>query len=57
MLEARQFPFTRIGVVDQGSHAVEVQGQFTLTLDELRSAWEATLPTMFGAEDGASTEG
>ena len=56
MCEARQLPCVRIGVVDQGSDSVEVQGQFSLTLDELRSAWEATLPTMFGIEDSYGGE-
>lgn len=52
MCEARQMPFTRIGVVDQGSDSVEVQGQFSITLDELRSTWESTLPTLFGVAEG-----
>ena len=37
-----------IGVVDQGSDAVEVQGQFSVPLTELRATWEATLPKLFG---------
>lgn len=46
--EARGLPATRIGVVDQGSDAVEVQGRFSVPLDELRATWEATLPGLFG---------
>jgi len=52
MCEARGLPAVRIGVVDQGPQggeaAVEVQGQFSATLVELRSAWEGTLPKLFG---------
>ncbi|WP_067531191.1 phosphoribosylformylglycinamidine synthase subunit PurL [Nocardia crassostreae] len=49
MCDARELPWVRIGVVDQGSDALEVQGQFSVTLDELRAAFEATLPALFGA--------
>ncbi|GAC57977.1 phosphoribosylformylglycinamidine synthase 2 [Gordonia hirsuta DSM 44140 = NBRC 16056] len=48
MLDARGLPWTRIGVVDQGSDSVEVQDQFTVTLDELREVHEGTLPRLFG---------
>jgi phosphoribosylformylglycinamidine (FGAM) synthase-like enzyme len=48
MCEARGLPATRIGVVDQGSGAVEVQGLFTVTLEELRSTSEGVLPGLFG---------
>ena len=48
MLDARQMPWTRIGVVDQGSDSVEVQDQFSVTLAELRQVHEATLPNLFG---------
>ena len=40
MCEARGLPATRIGVVDQGSDTVEVQGQFTVSLAELRATYE-----------------
>ncbi|MFC9993332.1 phosphoribosylformylglycinamidine synthase subunit PurL [Nocardia sp. NPDC127526] len=49
MCDARELPWVRIGVVDQGSDSVEVQGQFSVTLNELRSTFEATLPALFGA--------
>jgi phosphoribosylformylglycinamidine (FGAM) synthase-like enzyme len=42
MCAARGLPATRIGVVD--GDAVEVQGEFTLPLGELRSAYEDTIP-------------
>jgi phosphoribosylformylglycinamidine synthase len=48
MCEARGLPAARIGVVDQGSDAVEVQGQFTVSLEELRSTSEGVLPGLFG---------
>ncbi|MBF6165352.1 phosphoribosylformylglycinamidine synthase subunit PurL [Streptomyces gardneri] len=49
MCTARELPWVRIGVVDQGSDSVEVQGQFSVTLEELRAAHEGTLPRLFGA--------
>jgi phosphoribosylformylglycinamidine synthase len=44
MCGARGLPAARIGVVD--GDAIEVQGQFTLPLAELRSAYEATIPAL-----------
>jgi len=44
----RGLPWVRIGVVDDGSDSVQVQGQFSVTLDELRETFEATLPALFG---------
>ncbi|WP_174412494.1 phosphoribosylformylglycinamidine synthase subunit PurL [Nocardia tenerifensis] len=49
MCTARDLPWTRIGVVDQGSDSIEVQGQFSVPMDELRAAHEGTLPKLFGA--------
>ena len=48
MCEARGLPAARIGVVDQGSDAVEVQGLFTVSLEDLRSTSEGVLPGLFG---------
>jgi phosphoribosylformylglycinamidine synthase len=48
MCEARGLPATRIGVVDQGSDSVAVQGLFTVSLDELRATYERVLPELFG---------
>lgn len=48
MCEARGLPAVRIGVVDQGSDAVEVQGLFAVSLAELRATSEAVLPRYFG---------
>jgi phosphoribosylformylglycinamidine synthase subunit PurL len=46
MCSARGFPHVRIGVTDgTGPDAViDVQGQFTVPLSELRTAWSGTLP-------------
>ena len=48
MCEARGLPVTRIGVSDEGSQSIEVQGQFTVTLAELRATSEGVLPGLFG---------
>ena len=48
MLTAQSIPHTRVGVTDTDAGAFEVQGQFTLTTDELRAAHEGTLPALFG---------
>ena len=48
MCEARGLPATRIGVSDEGSDSVEVQGQFSVPLEELRSTSEGVLPRLFG---------
>jgi phosphoribosylformylglycinamidine synthase len=45
MCGARGLPVTRIGVVD--GETIEVQGEFTLGLDELRDAHERTIPALF----------
>ena len=42
----------RIGVTDSGG-ALEVQDQFTVTLDELQAAHRGTLPAAFGPVVGA----
>jgi phosphoribosylformylglycinamidine (FGAM) synthase-like enzyme len=47
MCRARWVPAARIGMTDD-SGAIEVQGQFTLGLDEARKVWEAPLPERFG---------
>ncbi|MGH8869501.1 MAG: phosphoribosylformylglycinamidine synthase subunit PurL [Actinomycetes bacterium] len=46
MCEARRFPVARLGVVL--GEVLEVQSQFTVALDELRTASEGTLPRLFG---------
>jgi phosphoribosylformylglycinamidine synthase len=49
MCTARGMPHQRIGVVDVGGPdaALDVQGQFSLGLEELRAAWSGTLPAFF----------
>ncbi|MGW3241887.1 phosphoribosylformylglycinamidine synthase subunit PurL [Streptomyces sp. NPDC001070] len=44
MCGARGLPATRIGVVD--GDAVELQGEFSIPLDELRAAHEGTIPAL-----------
>jgi phosphoribosylformylglycinamidine synthase subunit PurL len=52
MCEARSLPATRIGVVDEGpgdeEASVEVQGQFSISLSQLRSTSEGVLRRLFG---------
>jgi phosphoribosylformylglycinamidine synthase subunit PurL len=48
MCTARGVPHLRIGVVDDGAGGLEVQGQFTVSLGELRDVHERTLPDAFG---------
>jgi phosphoribosylformylglycinamidine synthase len=45
---ARGMPVIRIGVVDQSSEVLEVQGLFSVPLAELRSTFEGVLPGLFG---------
>ncbi|MCP2325914.1 phosphoribosylformylglycinamidine synthase [Hamadaea flava] len=49
LCEERQIPLTRLGTVTGEGAALEVADQFTLPLDELREAWSATLPKLFGS--------
>jgi phosphoribosylformylglycinamidine synthase len=44
MCGARGLPVTRIGVVDGDS--VELQGEFALSLEDLRETHEATIPAL-----------
>ncbi|MET0133185.1 MAG: phosphoribosylformylglycinamidine synthase subunit PurL [Kibdelosporangium sp.] len=48
MCSARGLPWRKLGVVDPESASLEIQGVPALTLQELRNAWEATLPALFG---------
>ncbi len=48
MCAARGLPHVRLGVVDVLSSELEVQGQFTVSTNELRRAWTGTLPRQFG---------
>ncbi|WP_027941496.1 phosphoribosylformylglycinamidine synthase subunit PurL [Amycolatopsis taiwanensis] len=48
MCDARGLPWRRTGVVDPESDALEIQDVATFSLDELRAAWEGTLPALFG---------
>jgi len=44
---SRGFAHTSIGVVEDERRSLQVQGQFSLSLDELRTAYTATLPDVF----------
>jgi len=46
--ESRGYPSLRIGVVDAGSQALEIQDLFTVTAEELRHGWATALPNRFG---------
>jgi phosphoribosylformylglycinamidine synthase len=50
LCEARNYPVLRIGVTDGtgADAALEVQGQFTVSVAEIREASNATLPKYFG---------
>ncbi len=47
MCSARGLPWRKVGVVDPESSSLEIQELGQLDLDELRAAWEGTLPALF----------
>lgn len=47
MCGARGLPCRKIGVTDQDSGSLNIQGVAEFGLDELREAWEGTLPRLF----------
>ena len=50
LAQSRGVPVARLGVV--GGDAVDVEGQFSIPVDELRTAWAGTLPALFGPSVG-----
>jgi phosphoribosylformylglycinamidine synthase len=48
MCEARGLPWRRVGVVGAEDGELEIQGVLSVGLDELRAAYEGTLPSIFG---------
>jgi phosphoribosylformylglycinamidine synthase len=50
----RGLPYLPLGVVDGHTRPLEVRGQFTIPLDELREAWTGTLPRLFGGAAAAA---
>ena len=44
---ARQVPVRRIGVVDSGGQSLQVADLFSVSLEELRAAYEGTIPGVF----------
>ncbi|WP_019818899.1 phosphoribosylformylglycinamidine synthase subunit PurL [Saccharomonospora saliphila] len=47
MCSARGLPWRKTGVVDPGAGALHIQDVGDFGLDELRAAWEGTLPALF----------
>jgi phosphoribosylformylglycinamidine synthase subunit PurL len=47
---SRGFAHACIGAVEEEARALDVEGQFTVPLDELRAAHSSTLPAIFAAE-------
>jgi phosphoribosylformylglycinamidine synthase II len=47
---SRGFAHACIGAVEDEARALDVEGQFTVPLDELRAAHSSTLPAIFAAE-------
>ncbi|WP_245570899.1 phosphoribosylformylglycinamidine synthase subunit PurL [Glaciibacter superstes] len=47
LCEGRDYPVLRIGVTDATAPGIEVQDQFTVTLDELAARHRSTLPAAF----------
>ncbi|MBB3663001.1 MULTISPECIES: phosphoribosylformylglycinamidine synthase subunit PurL [Prauserella salsuginis group] len=47
MCSARGLPWRKAGVADEQSDQLEIQDVATFGLDELREAWEGTLPKLF----------
>ena len=48
LCEGRNYPVLRIGVTDATAPGIEIQDQFTITLDELQARHRGTLPAVFG---------
>ncbi|MDF2443022.1 MAG: phosphoribosylformylglycinamidine synthase subunit PurL, partial [Subtercola sp.] len=52
LCEGRDYPVLRIGVTDSGSEgiaALDIQGQFSIGIEELHTTHRGTLPARFGA--------
>ena len=52
LCEGRGYPVLRIGVTDSANAALEIQDQFTIPLEELRTTHRATMSERFGAVIG-----
>ncbi|MET1043706.1 MAG: phosphoribosylformylglycinamidine synthase subunit PurL [Microbacteriaceae bacterium] len=52
LCEGRGYPVLRIGVTDAASESLEIQDEFTLSIDELRATHRAPLAAAFGAVIG-----
>jgi phosphoribosylformylglycinamidine synthase len=49
LCDERGVPWTAIGMVDQACDALDIRGQFSIALGELREAYTGTLPALFDA--------
>ena len=47
LCEEHEVPWQGLGVVGNAGAPLEVAGEFTIPLAELRQAWEATMPALF----------
>ncbi|MFI6758384.1 phosphoribosylformylglycinamidine synthase subunit PurL [Micromonospora sp. NPDC050417] len=56
LCEEHGVPVTALGITDPAGGTLDVRGQFTLGLDELRTAFESTLPRLFGELSSADVE-
>jgi len=59
MCTMRQQPWVRVGVVDADNPEgkfLDIQDVATLSLGELRAAWQGTLPAIFGPTIGGSSD-
>ncbi len=50
LCDERELPWTAIGLVDPKRNDLEVRGQFSISLDELRAAHTGTLPRLFNQQ-------
>lgn len=48
LCEGRGYPVIRVGVTDSTEPGISIQGQFDVSLDELRGTHRATLQQHFG---------
>jgi len=52
LCDGRHVPVLRVGVTDKRSGELEVQGLFSIEIDQLRSIHRGTLPAHFGSVVG-----
>jgi phosphoribosylformylglycinamidine synthase len=57
LCDERGVPWTGIGMVDRTCGALDIRGQFSIGLDELREAYSGTLPGLFAGPALAVVDG